>query len=162
MDIRRMVQIPYEVRWAQAEDWTPAIRMIWITFVKYEGKVYTEEGIRRFFEFITAEELYVSFLQGEYRLMVALDAGKVIGAGSVRDRNRLSLLFVDEAYQCQGVGSTILGKLCSYLKLEAGERYMSLQAAPYAVNFYRKQGFRAVHPEVEFSGIRVTPMEKVF
>lgn len=162
VDIRRMVRMPYEVRWARAEEWTETIRMIWATFVKYEGKDYTEEGIRNFFDFITDEELYTSFLRGEYRLMIALDGGKVIGAGSVRDKNRLSLLFVDEAYQRRGVGSTILGKLCNYLKTEAGERYISLQAAPYAVNFYRKQGFRAVHPEVEFSGIRVTPMEKVF
>lgn len=162
VDIRRMVRMPYEVRWARAEEWTPAIRMIWATFVKYEGRDYTEEGIRNFFEFITDEELYISFLKGEYRLMVALDGGKIIGAGSVRDKNRLSLLFVDGAYHRRGIGSTILMKLCDYLKTEAGERYMSLQAAPYAVNFYRKQGFRAVHPEVEFSGIRVTPMEKVF
>lgn len=94
--------------------------------------------------------------------MVALDDGNIIGAGSVRNRNHLSLLFVDEAYHCRGVGSMILGKLCDFLRTEAGERYMSLQAAPYAVNFYRKQGFRAVRPEMEFSGIRVTPMEKVF
>ena len=159
--MRGMVRMPYEDRWARAEEWTPAIRMIWSTFVKYEGRDYTEEGIRNFFEFITDEALYTSFLEGEYRLMVALDGRKIIGAGSVRDKNRLSLLFVDEAYHHRGVGSTILMKICNYLKAEAGERYMSLQAAPYAVNFYRKQGFRAVHPEVEFSGIRVTPMEKV-
>ena len=39
---------------------------------------------------------------------------------------------------------------------------MSLEAASGAVNFYRKQGFRAVRPEMEISGIRLTPMEKVF
>lgn len=154
--------MPYEVRWARAEEWTLAIRMIWLTFVKYEGQDYTEEGVRNFFEFITGEELYESFLKGEYLLMVALDGRKVIGAGSVRDKNRLSLLFVDDAYQHRGVGSTILERLCSYLRWEAGERFVSLQAAPYAVNFYRKQGFRAVHPEMECYGIRVTPMEKVF
>lgn len=94
--------------------------------------------------------------------MVAVDGGNIIGAGSVRNRNCLSLLFVHEAYHYRGIGSTILNKLCHYLKTEEGERYMFLQAAPYAVNFYRKQGFRAVHPEMEFCGIRVTPMEKVF
>ena len=154
--------MPYEVRWARAEEWTPAIRMIWSTFVKYEGRDYTEEGIRNFFEFITDEALYTSFLEGEYRLMVALDGRKIIGAGSVRDKNRLSLLFVDEAYHHRGVGSTILMKICNYLKAEAGERYMSLEASPYAVSFYQKQGFRAVRPEISFGGIRVTPMEKVF
>lgn len=154
--------MPYEVRWARQEEWTPAMKMIWRTFIKYEGKDFTEEGIQNFFEFITDGSLYASFLKGEYQLMVALDGGDIIGAGSIRDRNRLSLLFVEEAYHHKGVGSAILKKLCEYLKTEEGERYMSLQAAPYAVNFYRKQGFRAVRPEMEYSGIRVTPMEKIF
>ena len=39
---------------------------------------------------------------------------------------------------------------------------MSLKASPYAVNFYRRLGFRVVKPEEEYSGIRVTAMEKVF
>ncbi|MDE7045217.1 MAG: GNAT family N-acetyltransferase, partial [Acetatifactor sp.] len=52
--------------------------------------------------------------------------------------------------------------LCRYLKEEAGERFMSLKAAPYAVDFYHKLGFRTVKPEVEYSGIRVTEMEKYF
>ena len=160
MDIRSK-RAYYEFRWAREEEWKPAIKMIWRTFMKYEGEEYTKEGIKNFFDFITDEELYLSFLKGEYLLMVALDRGNIIGVGSVRDKNRLSLLFVDEAYHCRGVGSTLLKRLCDYL-LEAGEKYMSLQAAPYAVNFYRKQGFRVVKPEIEFSGIRVTPMEKVF
>lgn len=158
----RLRRMPYEVRWARQDEWTPAMRMIWRTFIKYDGRDFTEEGIRHFFDFITDEDLYASFLKGEYQLMVALDGNHVIGAGSIRDRNRLSLLFVAENYHHKGVGSAILKKLCEYLETEEGERYMSLQAAPYAVNFYRKQGFRAVRPEMEFSGIRVTPMEKIF
>lgn len=155
-------RMPYEVRWARTEEWMPVMRMIWRTFLKYEAGDYSEEGIRNFFDFITGSELYGLFLKGEYQMMVALDAENIIGAGSIRSRNHLSLLFVDEAYHHRGVGSTILRRLCEYLKTEAGERYMSLQAAPYAVNFYRKQGFRAVRPEMEYRGIRVTPMEKIF
>ena len=148
----RTIEVPYEVRWARTEEWRPVMRMIWRTFMKFEGKDYSEEGIRNFFNFITGKELYTLFLRGEYRLMVALDEGNIIGAGSVRSRNHLSLLFVDEAYHRRGVGSTILEKLCEYLRTEEGERYMSLQAAPYAVNFYRKQGFRTVRPEMEYGG----------
>ncbi|MCI8799414.1 GNAT family N-acetyltransferase [Acetatifactor muris] len=153
---------PYEIRWARPEEWRPVMRMIWRTFMKFEGKEYSEEGIRNFFYFITGNELYTLFLRGEYLLMVALDEGNIIGAGSVRNRNHLSLLFVDENYHRMGVGCTILEKLCEYLKTEVGERYMSVQAAPYAVNFYRKQGFRTVRPEMEYGGIRVTLMEKIF
>ena len=143
--------IPYEVRWARTEEWKPAIMMIWKTFLKYEGEVYTEEGIENFFR---------AFLNGKYLMMVALDDDRVIGAATVRDHNHLSLLFVDGEYHCQGVGSTLLNRICKYLKQEEGERYISLNAAPGAVDFYRKQGFQTVRPEIAYSGIRVTSMEK--
>ncbi len=161
MDIRTK-RMPYLVRWAARDEWEPAMDMIWRTFLKYEAGDFTEEGIEHFFDFITDRDLYAAFLKGEYRLMVALDGGRIIGAGSIRNRNVLSLLFVEEAYHHRGVGSALLEKLCEYLKTEAGERVMSLQAAPYAVEFYRRQGFAAVGPEMQFSGIRVTLMEKKF
>lgn len=152
----------FEIRWARESEWPQTMRMIWRTFLKYEGNDYTSEGIKNFFDFITDEGLYESFLKGEYQMMVALVSGEVIGAGTIRSRNHLSLLFVDERFHHMGVGSSILRQLCDYLKTEAGERRMSLQASPYAVDFYRKQGFRQVKPEMEYSGIRVTAMEKSF
>lgn len=151
----------YEIRWADEEEWAPAMTMIWRTFLKFEGKDYTKEGIRNFFDFITDDDLYVAFLKGDYRMMVALDKERIIGAGTLRNGNHLSLLFVDEAYHRQGIGRAIMNGLCRYLK-ETGQRYMSLKAAPYAVNFYHKLGFRTVRPEEEYSGIRVTAMEKIF
>ncbi len=155
------IQGSYRVRWARENEWAPAMRMIWKTFLKFEGRDYTQEGIRNFFEFITDDDLYVAFLKGTYRMMVALDGERVIGAGSIRNKNFLSLLFVDENYHHLGIGSALLTGLCNYLKGEAGEHRMLLKAAPYAVDFYRKLGFRAVGPEEEYSGIRVTAMEKV-
>ena len=152
---------PYVVRWAGTEEWKPAIMMIWKTFLKYEGEVYTQEGIENFFEFISDDDLYRAFLEGKYLMMVAMDADRVIGAVTVRDHNHLSLLFVDGEYHCQGVGSSLLKGICQYLKQEKGERYISLNAAPYALEFYLKRGFRAVEPEREYSGIRVTPMKKI-
>lgn len=154
--------LPYEYRWAREEEWSPAMQMIWKTFLKYEGKDYTLEGIRNFFDFITDDKLYQMFLRGDYLMVVALDGGRIIGAASLRNRNHLSLLFVDEEYHRKGIGRKLMQFLCDYLKGEAGERYMSLKAAPYAVDFYRRLGFHAVSPEEEYSGIRVTSMEKIF
>ena len=155
-------RMSYEFRWAKADEWAPAMEMIWKTFLKFEGNDYTEEGIRNFFDFITDDKLHAAFLRGDYQMMVALDEGRVIGVGSIRNRNHLSLLFVDEDYHRRGVGKTLLEKLCQYLQREEGERFMSLKAAPYAVEFYRKLGFNAVNGEEEYSGIRVTSMEKIF
>jgi len=150
----------YQFRWATGSEWLPAMRVVWNTFLKYEGREYSQEGIKNFYDFITDDKLYFSFLKGEYQVMVALDRSRIIGVGSLRNVNQLSLLFVDEAYHHRGVGSTLLRRLCAYLKNETGEECMFVQAAPYAVNFYRKQGFQALQSELEVSGIRVTPMEK--
>ena len=89
--------MPYQIRWARRNEWVPAMEMIWKTFRKYEGRDFTEEGIQHFFDFITDGNLYALFLKGDYRLMVALDGERIIGAGSIRSRNILSLLFVEEA-----------------------------------------------------------------
>ncbi len=151
-----------EIRWAKPDEWEPAMEMIWKTFLKFEAADYSEEGVQNFLDFITDQRLRRSFLQGNYQMMVALDQGRIIGAASVRNRNHLSLLFVDEAYHRQGVGRRLMDTFCDYLKDEEGERYMSLAAAPYAVDFYRKIGFCAVGPEREVGGIRVTSMEKYF
>ena len=150
------------IRWARENEWAPAMKMIWRTFLKFEGKDYTREGIKNFFDFITDDDLYVAFLKGRYQMMVALDGDEVVGAGSLRNRNHLSLLFVDEKYHRRGVGSAILNRLCDYLAREAGERFISVKAAPYAVGFYKKLGFYVVRPEQEYSGIRVTEMIKNF
>lgn len=152
----------YCIRWAEKDDWIETMDMIWKTFLKFEGTDYSEEGIRNFYEFITDIDLYSAFLQGKYRMLIALDGDRVIGAGSLRNVNHLSLLFVDEQYHRQGVGSALMDRLCQYLRSEVGERYMSLKAAPYAVEFYKKLGFRQVRPEEVYSGIRVTSMEKIF
>ncbi len=153
---------PYEIRWAEDRDWSPAMRMIWETFLKYEGEDYTKEGIHNFFRFITDEDLRMAFERGEYKMLLALDGKRIIGAASLRNIHQLSLLFVDEAYHKQGVGRKLLETLSSYLITELGERYMSLNASPYAVEFYRKCGFRAVRKEERYAGIIVTPMEKYF
>ena len=117
----------YEIRWAEDKDWIPAMHMIWKTFLKFEAVDYTEEGIRNFYDFITDEHLYKSFLQGRYQMMVALDGERVIGAASVRNYNHLSLLFVDEEYHHRGIGRDLMRRMCEYLKKEEGERYMSLK-----------------------------------
>ena len=152
---------PYQIRWAGVNDWTPAMNMIWKTFLKYEGDIYSPEGIRNFLDFITDEDLFHSFVEGRYLMMVAVDNEQIIGAASVRDGNHLSLLFVDERYHRKGVGRTLMTCFGKFLKEEAGEVFMTLKAAPGAVGFYERIGFRATGPEEQYSGIRVTPMEKI-
>lgn len=152
--------MPCEIRWAAPADWQETMDMIWKTFLRFEASDYTEEGVANFRDFITDGRIYRMFLEGTYLMMVAVDEGKIIGQISVRNRNHISLLFVDEAYHKKGVGRELIRSMGEYLKKEKHELFMSVKAAPYAVGFYRRTGFHICSPEEVFSGIRVTSMEK--
>lgn len=153
-------RFPYEIRWAGPDDWAETMDMIWRTFLRFEAQDYTEEGVSNFRDFITDDRLYDMFLNGNYPMMVALDQEKIIGQISVRNGNHISLLFVEEAYHNKGIGRELVKRMAAYLKKDRKALFMTVQAAPYAVGFYRKVGFRASSPEEEYSGIRVTSMEK--
>lgn len=150
----------YNIRWAKEQDWNRAMQMVWRTFLKFEGEDYSQEGIRNFYDFITDNNLYEAFLNGQYQVMVALDENRIIGLASVRNNNHLSLLFVDEEYHKKGVGRELIRHISEYLKGEAGECFMSLKSAPYAIEFYKKLGFRPIQFE-KYSGISVMAMEKM-
>lgn len=151
---------PYDFRWARTGEWKEAMMMVWKTFMKFEAKDYSEEGVKAFFEFISDDDIYRAFLNGTYKVMVALDGDRIIGVGSIRNMNILSLLFVDEEYHRQGVGAILIELLGSYVRDELGEKNFYVKAAPYAVDFYKKMGFVVLREEQQYDGIRVTPMEK--
>ena len=66
-------EFPYKIRWARVEEWEPMMKMVWRTFLRFEAKDYTDEGIHNFLDFITDEKLFHSFLRGDYQVMVATD-----------------------------------------------------------------------------------------
>ncbi len=151
---------PYKIRWASPEDWQPTIEMVWKTFMKYVAVDYSEEGIQNFKDFLQDGRIYQMFLHGAYLVMIALDGDRVIGVITVRNRNLISLLFVDEKYHHLGVGSTLIRKMGEYLKNSRSEVFVSVKSSPYAIGFYRSMGFHECSPEQEFAGIRVTDMER--
>ena len=53
---------PYTIRWALPEDWDPAMEMVWRTFLKFEGRDYSHEGIDNFDTFINDGTLRNMFL----------------------------------------------------------------------------------------------------
>ncbi|MBP5553858.1 MAG: GNAT family N-acetyltransferase [Lachnospiraceae bacterium] len=153
-------RISYE--WAGPEDWTEAMSLVWTTFMEFEAQDYGEEGVGHFFEFITDDDLHRAFLRGAYPVLVARLDGRIVGVGSVRSGNRLSLLFVAKDFHRNGIGSELIDRLCRYLRDVCHEDCMIVKAAPYAVEFYKKIGFMPLEPEKNISGIRVTSMELVF
>ena len=150
----------YTFRMAVEKDWEPAMKLAWETFLIFEAQEYGEEGIESFRDFISDQRLKNMFLKGEYQMMVALHEEKIIGFITVRNRSHISLLFVDKKYHRQGIGSILIEKMGEYLITEVGVDYMTVDSAPYALEFYHKLGFWDLAPRQQKQGIIYTSMKK--
>ena len=53
-----------EVRPIENNEWEDAMGLAWRTFLKFEGDVYSSEGIQNFRDFITDQTLRRMFLTG--------------------------------------------------------------------------------------------------
>ena len=78
-----------EIRAARAEEWDDAMALAYAVFLKYESKEYGIEGTEAFLNFISDELLYKLFLQGHYKLIVAISDDKIIGVASLRNGTHL-------------------------------------------------------------------------
>lgn len=145
------------IRDASYEDWKPAMNLAFKVFMKFEAPVYSQEGIQNFYNFVTDERLEIMFHEGLYILKVAECDGRIVGVISTRSRSHISLLFVDAQYHKQGIGRRLMEAMKQYSMDEKLDR-LTVNAAPYAVEFYHKQGFTDTDTEQLQDGIRYTPM----
>lgn len=151
-------EFPYQVRPAYLEEWESIMELAWLTFLRFDAKDYTQEGIDSFRDFITDVTLHRMFQEGRYQIFVALDKKKIIGMISLRNETHISLLFVDKEYHMQGVGRSLMKYLCNYLLTEMNQWKVTVNASPYAVGFYHKLGFYDLGPVTYSQGILYTPM----
>ena len=149
-----------DYRMAYEKDWEPAMKLAWETFLIFEANDYTEEGIESFRDFISDQWLKKMFLKGEYQMFVALEHDKVIGFLTIRNEHHISLLFVDKDYHCKKIGRTLVDLAGEYLIREVGVDYMTVDSAPYALEFYHKLGFWDLAPQQTKQGIIYTSMKK--
>lgn len=148
------------IRKAKMSDWDEAMEMIWRTFMKFESEDYGEEGIENFRRFINDPLLRRMFLLGTYHMYVAVLDEKIVGAVSLRDKNHISLLFVEDKYHKKGIGRRLTDTICAFTKEEYGKKEITVNASPYGLEFYKKVGFHATSPLTVNGGIKYTSMMK--
>ncbi|MGN0132083.1 MAG: GNAT family N-acetyltransferase [Lachnospiraceae bacterium] len=149
------------VRPITMEEWENAMGLAWKTFLKFEAKDYDQTGIDHFQDFITDQMLRKMFLKGEYILYGAFFRGQLVGMISLRNKEHISLLFVDEEYHYLGIGRKLIYALRELEKKMGGYR-LTVHSSPYAVGFYHKIGFVDTDIEQKKDGIRYTPMSWIF
>lgn len=148
----------YAVRPIYRDEWDDAMMLAWRTFMRFEAKDYTKRGIESFQDFITDHVLHRMFLMGAYQVFGAYDQDKLVGIISLRNETHISLLFVDADYHMKGIGRALMEYVVNYVCSEEGYHKVTVNAAPYAVGFYHKVGFRDTDIEQTNDGIRYTPM----
>lgn len=147
-----------EIRQIRKAEYKQAMAIAWETFLEFEADIYTKKGIKSFYDFINDPLLEKMFLTGKYLIFGAFLDGNMVGIAGIRNRNHLSLLFVQKEYHRMGIGSALVASAIQYSKVEYKEDYYTVNAAPYAVEFYHTIGFLDVSGEIAKDGIIYTPM----
>ena len=154
--------IEYTIEPCGKDRWDEACELAFRVFMKFEAKEYGQKGIDSFAEFLTSPGLEKLFKADRYKVYVAMLEGKIIGIVSLRSGNFLSLLFVDDRYHRQGIGSELLNTVREYLLNETDQTTLTVNASTYAIPFYSKHGFVATADKIYAQdGIIYTPMQMI-
>lgn len=153
---------PCDIRFIDGSEWDDAMNLAYRTFIQFDAATYTSEGIDQFRKFVSDNSLKRMFDAGSYQVIGAFDEGKMIGVISLRNNTHISLLFVDKDFHNRGVGRALIGVMADYVRNKLHQKGLTVNAAPYAVQFYHKLGFRDVGAEMSQDGITFTPMKLCF
>lgn len=144
----------FKVKNLQAEQLAEALPLVWEVFCRFEAPEYSEEGITEFKNFLNNEEEI-----GKLDFYGAFDkASDIVGVLAMRKPSHISLFFVKAEYHRQGIGRQLFEKiLCDYQPQGIG--VFTVNSSHYAVEVYRKLGFKLTGNECITNGIRYTPMK---
>ena len=100
------------------------------------------------------------FLLGEYPVYGAFFEDELVGVISLRSACHISLLFVAKEHHKKGIGRLLIERMGRHVTEEGQKTYLTVNAAPYAVEFYRRVGFVETEGQKKTDGILYTPMKK--
>lgn len=131
-------------------------------FAEFEAPEYSPEGIGAFFRFAAPETLAAQHRNGSMQSWGAFRQGTLIGIITLTRRSHLCLLFVEKACHRQGIARALFSALRDHCRTAPDTPRITVNSSPYAVEAYRRLGFRTTGDERTVDGIRFTPMEYLF
>ena len=150
--------LEYKIEELKFENLEEAIRVIEITFLKFEAPDYSKEGVESFFEFANYETIEEN-LKRNMKMYVAKVNEKIVGVIGYRDNSHINLLFVLEEYQHNGIARALYNMVIKKCK-NAGTEKITVNSSLYAHNVYLKFGFIDDNQMQEVDGIKFYPMYK--
>lgn len=141
------------------EEVLEGLHLVWEVFAEANAPHMTPEGVAAFRRFIRMEHFMPAVESGEMAVYGAVEDGKLVGVCAVRADGHLSLLFVKKESQRQGAAGLLIQESLRYCAQELRTEYMTVHAAPQAIEAYRHMGFYENGVMREEEGIRYQPMK---
>jgi len=149
----------YQIRTFKEEDLRHGLNLAWNVFLEFVASDYTYNGVESFKNFIDYDSMLELYKNQTMNFWGCFDGDEIIGVMATRNKNHIALLFVNKNYHKQAIAANLFTTLTTYLKDFASVKKITVNASPYAINFYLKLGFSRLSDEQIVDGMRFTPME---
>ena len=150
--------LEFKIEELKLENLEEAIRVIEITFLKFEAPDYSKEGVENFFKFANYETIKEN-LNRNMKIYVAKVKEKIVGVIGYKDNLHINLLFVLEKYQYNGIAKALYNEVIKNCR-NAETKRITVNSSPYAHDVYKKLGFIDDDKIHEVDGIKFYPMHK--
>lgn len=149
----------FTIRHATAADALNISRLIQTVAKRYVTDDFlTEVGKVKFFN-STSQISISECLQGPCLYWVAEYENKLIGLIAIKENKHIYHLFVDAAYQGQGIATLLWQKAYEHATQAGNPGNFTVYSSSYAHDIYKKWGFQETKPFVIKNGMRSIPMK---
>ena len=132
--------------------------LILAAFDEYIAHEYSPEGVTEFRRYVAVKALRERVEKGNL-VWVAATGDGVAGMIEIREHNHVALLFVNKAYQRQGIARGLLDQgLAAARAHEPSLERVTVNSTRYGIPAYERLGFRQTGPERTVNNITFIPM----
>jgi GNAT superfamily N-acetyltransferase len=131
-------------------------RLVDFVFDEYVGNDYSDAGNKTFKDY-TSREAVLERMKSSSIFYIAKDEDWIIGAMEIRNKDHISLFFIDKKYQGKGIGRELFNRYLSDMRSE-GITSVSVNSSIFGENIYSALGFKRAGNPQEKDGILFIPM----
>ena len=128
-------------------------------FDEFVGKDYSVEGNNTFKDYIKPENIIKRVIDKSSIFYTAKIENKIIGMMEIKNKDHISLFFVQKEFHGKGIGKYIFGYYLKKIQEENfGIKTITINSSFYAEKIYSKFGFIKTNEIQEKEGIRYIPI----
>ena len=146
-------RMKYIIKSIKENDYEEALELIWKSFLQFDAQYCDDEGIKSYERDVINNPMFIRMVQEETNyIWGAYYQNRLCGVMVVRRTNHIMLLYVNSTMLRNGIGSALVNEL------KYSQHIITVNASPFAVEFYKKLGFEVIDTKKNRHGIISIPM----